>query len=58
MAPCLMSTKPTAIVGLAEYLLLLVYIHQLILPRSEANLLGIVDDVSAVLAVDALLQRL
>ena len=55
MAPCLMSTKPTAIVGLAEYLLLLVDIHQLILPRSETNLLGIVDDVSAVLAVDALL---
>ena len=58
MAPCLMSTKPIAIVGLAEYLLLLVDIHQLILPRSEANLLGIVDDVSAVLSVDALLQRL
>ena len=55
MAPCLMSTKPIAIVSLAEYLLLLVDIHQLILPRSEANLLGIFDDVGAVLAVDALL---
>ena len=39
-------------------ILLLVDIYQLILPRSETNLLGIVDDVSAVLAVDALLQRL
>ena len=39
-------------------ILLLIYIYQLILPRSETNLLCIVDDVSAVLAVDALLQRL